>query len=500
MIQYNNDTVYFKSTDEKIKLKYCKKSYSPEEAQSIISKNNDIDYNKRYLNNKRTCFKKLKEVSLVYNLLIKNKKLLDKYSIEINKAVLVLSSLVNFLKDKNLQLLPDRFLKYRSELSRTNICNLIIIFKHLGLIKTKKSNSYSIYVQLTDTVLKDPFILVMATKNSISDSRKLTFCEQKFGSFYFDPLTHETELRRLRLNILGLAKAYTDLKAKDILKKSYDDNKIYGKRIDISYLEVPVHLCASILHIKELDITKYLSKLCMCSNYISKHDKFYVETNNIDNYYNVEYKKCDLDNDINKLTSDHPIITKYSYILYNKNFEKTKTGKYVYENLEYYKELIIKELEVNSLNNNDNSINDNDNELNYDKTMISKALKFVLKQTGYEALIYDNGTSIIDISDLKNKIKEYQHYRNRIRIRFNKLSLKKAISLVPKIMNKINDSNTLLSYKVQNYYDNLIKKLLNWISYKLNTIKNNALYNNYKELIIDYNYSYCFNFKKFDIL
>ena len=287
--------------------------------------------------------------------------------------------------------------------------------------------------------------------------------------------------------------AYSQLMEKEILNKRYEDSQLYGERKDIKYIEVPVHLIAHILNISESKITRYLRILVKSCNYIAKHDKVYVKTNNMDNYYNDFYKQFDLLNTKEtKLDNDHPIITKNSYILFIDNFEKTKTYYDISKHLQEYKDLIIETLELNQLEIDLNTIPLEENDKDDDITHFSKGLKTELDHENEKSeYVYRDDTSVIIADKIKGSKKQFSKNYKRVIVDFDKLSINSALNYLKKSIKKIYDYE--LEEKEFNHHKNLIVKLTNWVQEKLNKCnKNSDSYKNIKNLIYDSNLSYNF--------
>ena len=502
MINYQDNEMYYE-LDTMILSNYSDIP-SLKNAKNRLNSFDKIDIAALYVKDKEhkqkwTWYAEEKKMSTILGSLIDQEWLLKKYNITIEKAILIICSLYNFCNGSiNTKVdtyfkVPDRFLRYRSQLSRKTIRKLLFILKRTDILELKQFKD-GLYIKLNKNLIsKDLYILKRAKREKRKDAKKLLYCAEKYNRYYYEAYSYQTALNQLRKAILGISMAYSQLMEKEILNKRYEDSQLYGERKDIKYIEVPVHLIAHILNISESKITRYLRILVKSCNYIAKHDKVYVKTNNMDNYYNDFYKQFDLLNTKEtKLDNDHPIITKNSYILFMDNFEKTKTYYDISKHLQEYKDLIIETLELNQLEIDLNTIQLEENDKDDDITHFSKGLKTELDHENKKSeYVYRNDTSVIRADKIKGSKKQFSKNYRRVIVDFDKLSINSALNYLKKSIKKIYDYE--LEEKEFNHHKNLIIKLTNWVQEKLNKCnKNSDSYKNIKNLIYDSNLGYNF--------
>lgn len=315
-----------------------------EEYNDVMVAYNSVD--SYYNNQKWNWYSDIKKQSQVMGKLLPFANLFSNLNVDIDSAITTLVSLFNYAKNKSRYYkLPDRFLTLRNQLSKNKTTQIVYIFAKAGLVDIKREGN-DIWVKLNTKILcNDIYLRTKINKFKKTDMQKLKVCRREYETVFFYPYTKKTVYNLLKRDVLGITLAFNNLLnpyKPEILKRI---ENTYGKRQDIMYVEVPTKLISRILHIKETQLINYVSKLYKFTNYISKHDKVYIDSVNMEHFYNELYKFCDLADvkDI-KLEDGHPEVTPNSAIIHISNFKNSKVGKYVLAHIEEYKTTIIREL------------------------------------------------------------------------------------------------------------------------------------------------------------
>lgn len=504
MLNYQND--YYKKLDNNILNKHSN-PLSIEQMQEMLKSFDEIDTASNYIesklkSNKWTWHEDEKRRSCILGNLVKHKELFAKYGITLNKVITYICSIYNYsngsinTKCNNFFKVPDRFLRYRTQLSRKTMNNLLYILNKIGIVELKYYKE-GLYVKLnTKYIQQDIFILKNAKRNIKSDRDKLHICSEKYNSDFFEEYTHKTFLKNIKETAIGISIAYTELNKDIIFNKRLEDMMQYGERKDITYIEAPIHIISKILKVNKYIINKYLLHLTKCSNYFAKHNKVYQRKDLMDNYYTPLYKSCNLINSKNvELDKDHPIVTDNSYIIFNANFENTKTYKNIMQNIDVYKNIIIEILEYDSINfelDNIDTVSDLDTDL-YNTTYLSKGMQTELNNKNAKSeIVYAENTSIIDLYKIHNSKKDHN---NKKYIKFNNknLTISSALKYIKKFSEIITRNFNLSDDDITNY-NSKIKKLIEFVQNKIDSAKNITVLEKIKDIIFRENLSYCFKF------
>lgn len=309
--------------------------------------NDTIYADKHYYNfyKELSWYRDYKKQSQVLGILYKYSHLFNQLGVTLDKVIITLCSLINYSNNKLMEQLPDRYLVIRNQTSRNTTNQIIYILSLCGLLNMEIRCNNVFYKLNKDILNMDPYIKVKSKSLFKSDAKVIIRCVDENYLFYY-PYAKKTILKNLKQLIFGITLAYNRLGYEYLnTERRKTDINLYGERLDIEYMEVPVHIISRVTNIKPSIIMNYIRRLCKSSNYISQHKLAYVPTNNVDNYYNRDYKWCDMIKGINvDLPYGHCPLTPYSVIIFRDNFENNKIGKNSYKRLEEYKQLVIREL------------------------------------------------------------------------------------------------------------------------------------------------------------
>lgn len=322
-----------------------------------------IDYAKTNLDNfySELCWHKdLKQKSFIIGFLLENKSFLDSYNITIDEAVMAICSLLNYKKcNGKLNRLPNRYITRRTETSKAKIQSLFIFLSvKLPQIFEIKSSYGEILIKVNEKqLLEDKYIKLKCKKFNPKDMYYMAELMKDLGTIYFNKLSKRTLMKRIKEIIIGISIVYTNLIDKYITpEKQLKDQQTYGKRKDIMYIEVPIHIISKALNISSKEVLRILNQTCKSSTYISRHNKVYVD-GQWNHYYNENYKDTQFST---KLVDykEEPIqegkrpVTAFSYIIHKEEFDKCSISKRIKKNLSEYENIIIRELTKYSIDKN----------------------------------------------------------------------------------------------------------------------------------------------------
>lgn len=341
-------------------------------------------------------FKSDKDESNILAFLISNRIYIENYHVNCDVAIKILSSLINFDLYANRKhtytFVPDKYLVRRSQTSYSiiaNIMNLFSDFKFLYLRTTKEGVQYKLNWEY---LYNDKYLRTRARHYYKRDIRCIDQCSNE-GSIYRLPFNKRVLNSKLNEMILGLTLAYNelaslkdgnDLKIKDkntnnILERLY--NYRCPERINhytknytyFLYCEAPVHIISAICNVEEESIYNKLNHMCMRSDYIDRHSLVYgdeqlganekVSKNTSKplhlfensfkdyrsfplNHYTTLY---DYENKVS-LEDTHPLVTKYSYMIFIENFSNSHMYKSIQKHYKYYVDLILQFFKFTSKN------------------------------------------------------------------------------------------------------------------------------------------------------
>ena len=439
-----------------------------------------------YENQKWTWHYQDKKNSQVIGRLLRYSEILKSLHLSIDTVVVTLCSLFHYTRNKsNYFILPDRFITMRNQMSKDKTIQMIYTLEKCELIYTKRDGN-DIWVKLNmDILSKDPYFKIKCKEFAIIDEMKLRKCIEEFNTVYYHPYTINTVRKSLRENILGISLAYSELIDVFRVDDLKDDQQIYGKRQDISYIEVPVNLIAKILKTSPKKIASYVAKLYQYAQYISKHDKFYIDkiaTTNITekttslvipHYYNLFYKDCELEEfkkDETKLEDGHPIITEYSAIIHNEVFLDSRTGQNVIKRIQYYKDMVLRYLKFVYMDTLLEGKDINDIDFIDDPTVpiIEEEKITIFKdqipKDYLEVFNLNRDAKNFDVEDLSKIHTKVESVKKEIRLRIKDIS-KLTFNKVCKYLSQALDKMTECKDKDLRYYTRLINELQNRFKY-----------------------------------
>lgn len=307
-----------------------------------------------YYKNKQWCWNRdLKSNSEVMYYLFLHKQELDDINVSIESAVISLTALLYIVKTSSYVRLPNRFIAIRAKLSRKQVYYLFNILSLTDLLNIKINNN-KMYVKINKNILlKDKYMIHKCKQVYKSNFLALDKIREEQGSVYFSSYCNRVFYLNWKQVIFGFTYYYNYMYKEYLTSKQrYEDIQKYGERTDIQYMEIPIHILKNVLNTTEEKILMYVRTLCKISNYVSTHNKVYIDSNNIEHYYNHEYKKCNLDKYNTAIYEEgRPIVTKYSIILHTSNFYNSNIYKHIINNEQEYREAIIEEIQ--KLNNCD---------------------------------------------------------------------------------------------------------------------------------------------------
>ena len=478
----------------------------------IIDIQNELNNYIKKTNRTWTWYRKLKEESEIFDIIIRHKIYFqnDKRYVKFEKIFNVIHGLLAYTKIHNVKTytrVPDRLLTKHSQLSRDTVFFIINECRKLGLIKIKIKKGWVLF-KLSDSIINDPLINYLADSHISKIRYKENEITSKHNTLFFEEPTIITRNKKLTKTILGLSIAYTELYRKQIIgEKRLDDIDKFGERSDIYYLQIPIPIISKILGISRNKLIRYLSHVCNGSRFLAKHDKVYIETKEVDNYYQELYKKFKLENSKNIILDDnHPLVTKYSYILFMDEFKKTRQYKDIVKNLDKYMKELVRFIELY----NSGLLTDADIEQAHDN--IQKMLEEAKTEESLEMKDKDYQYKASKEIDIKADIREFKdhiglydpklecqdilHFKLPIKFNMKDMNINKAVSIIRSTMKRINDININIGNREFDRYTRIITKLINWIQDGLNYLKEKypGRFESWKSYLTKYDIAYNFKF------
>lgn len=296
-----------------------------------------------------TPHKKEKQKSFVLYTLLKNRNCLKRYyKLDINTAVRYLTTLLHTYKSDTYQRPCDAVIGYRCNIGREKTSRALALFARMfpNIIQIKRSCGHYLIKINRHLLLQDPYIRIKY-KESKEINRKAIKRLQHKGSVYFYDFCPIVSRRKLRETIIGVTYWYNNLLSGYLETSSYKGLiSMYGRRAEdnIRYIEVPIHILSRITGLSGQQILKYLNRCALRCDYLSKHNKGYIDGN----LYNENWKSAPLLTPT-RLHFDgmkgRPPITPASYILHLDNFIPTKLHQHTVKYKEQYTHLIMRELQ-----------------------------------------------------------------------------------------------------------------------------------------------------------
>lgn len=420
----------------------------------------------------------LKKNSEIIGILLQNLNYFNNINVNLDQVITTLCSLMNYCKNRyNFFTLPDRFVTIRNELSKEKTESILFILSNTDILDIKYVDD-KLNVKLNrDIVAKDEYLNYKKEAFYFSDCRVYDRC-CKDGTIFFFPPTKKTILRNIRFTLLGLTVASYQLQKQNNILQNIPNIE----RPDITYMEIPIDEICYITKCDKRLIYKYLKELCKNTNYVSKHDKVYIDSKGMKHYYNNAYKECDLTKvDTDNLEEGHPKVTNNSIILYNDNFKLSNTGKYITKNLEKYKAMykrikLFLSIDKVSYKFKDKFIKEDTKEYNY-KSYIDEDIQ-VSEAFFNEEFKCGRNISLSEIRGLKNSTR-----KNPIKFKvknIDKLPFQKLCKHLKEILDYLEECED----NVLNYYTKLSTQLINRIQFYIQQYKQeNSLSTKYNTLI-----------------
>lgn len=399
-------------------------------------------------------------------------------NVDLDSVIITIVSLFHYAKNKSRYYkLPDRFLTLRNQLSKNKTTQIIYILSKANLVEIKKEGN-DIWVKLNTKILcNDIYLKTKRNRFKKADKQKLNICKKKYKTVFFYPYAQKTVNNSKKRDILGLTLAFNELLEPFMPIEQKKLEETFGKRQDIKYVEIPVKLISKILGIKESQLRNYIHKLYKFTNYISKHDKVYIDSHNMKHFYNDFYKHCDLTEVKNtELEEGHPEVTSNSAIIHNYKFENSKVGKYVLAHIKEYKATIIRELnflKLDSLISGTNfkieDIMGTEEDANMDNVDVNEDIKKSDIPNEFRDFVFDNmgnqQCAVINYTALKEK-KVAEKRTKWLKIEHpESLTFSQCCSFINTILKKLEDcrNNEIKHYlklfdKVKETFDKYILK------------------------------------------
>lgn len=335
----------------------------------------DNDYMQQYLENfdnlvsiyePNSIIRNLKQESPVCAKIYLSKAYLDIYRISIDKALKLLEAYVHcpYLKANTYNKVPTKYLAIRVQIGLKKITTLINLFKILGFIEVKTDKIGTTYIKVTSEVLNDPWLQEKLFYNEFQNNKAYYIACNINENLYHYKISLKGKNKNIRRSIVEITLAFNHLlKTDPVLHNKYYIN---GVRTDLIYAICPVKLIAFILGVSEKKVRKELNKLCNKTNFISKHDKMYVDSWGKNHYTNSDYKYFNKET-ITKDTvfeNGHPIIDQDSIMWHEENLEKCKYYKSFKKNMNSIIESVDNALTLYALKDISNLENNSDEEEN----------------------------------------------------------------------------------------------------------------------------------------
>ena len=292
-------------------------------------------------------YKNKKYNSLILMKIIDNEKIFKRYNASVDVVIKFIVSLINTSINSQSNKMMDAVIGYRCNLGRENVYNVLSVLCRTFPDIIKMERVYGeVYVKVEKhLLLADPYIKEKVNKFKSKDRWVVNLFRENKKSVYFTPFCQRVSRNKLRQIVMSTTIAYNDLGGNSLKTKSkIRDELEYGKRTDIQYIEIPIHIISMITGLRGDQILGYINRWAKRCDYISKHNKGYSDGC----YYDPDYKHSELLEDPKNLTfnnmEDRPPITPTSYILYPEKLNRTKLGKFVKNHIEAYKHIVVRYL------------------------------------------------------------------------------------------------------------------------------------------------------------
>lgn len=388
-----------------------------------------------------------------------SKAYLDMYNISIDKALKILEAFLNcpYLKPNFYIKIPTRYLSIRGQIGLKKINALFNLYEVLGFIITKKDREGT-YAKVTPLVLNDPWLKEKFYYNEYQNNKAYMIAKDIKENLYHYNIDQNTKNKNIRRSIIEITLAFNHIIETDpVLHNQYYIN---GIRTDIVYAICPVKFIAFMLGISEKKVRKELNKLCNKTNFISKHDKMYIDSFGKKHYTNYEYKyfNKEIITKDTKFEDGHPIIDEDSIIWHEINLENCKYYKSFKANKDNIIMTVNNALTIYALRDLINLVDEKEDEI----------ITPELQKLNQEELAKGEGTYFKGFGSVYNNIeilKKYEHKKFKpympTKLKLDDMNVPRLIQALKKTMFSLNNCgreayNRLLKQK--NYIEEIIKE------------------------------------------
>lgn len=418
------------------------------------------DYTQYYLDNfdafvskyePNTYTMNLKRDSIICNKICMAKFILDFYGIRVDVALKAIEAFINgpYINTKTITKLPTKYISNRVGLSQKKVNAVFDLCGYLKLAKIEKDEKYNLYVKFTNEALNDPWIKAKKDYFKLANNKAFAKAYHIDETLYHYGVERKTFNKNIRREIIEIILAFNHIIDTDpVLRNQYYIN---GNRTDIIYAICPTEFISFMLGVSIHKIKKELNKLFTKTDFISPHDKVYIDSFGKQHYTNPEYKYFNMQkvNENTILEEGHPIVNEYSIIWHEENLEKCKYYKHFKNN----KNNILEKVSLgmilytfkNYINIDNNTLlkeTDLDNEIikeDINKYQEYKINPFNDKDNDICAeIVYSGNGSLITIDDLKTieSDKGPKPYLSNAE-QLNKMSIPKLINVFKKTWDSI---------------------------------------------------------------
>lgn len=454
-----------------------------EEYEKFCDESRNINYayqNVDRVYTKQTWNYEDKKNSEVLGILLQFKDKINKLNMTIEQAIITLCALDQYCDLDTFFELPDRYLTIRNQASKYKTRYLIEILSKTKILSVKHRHN-TILVKLNRKLLKkDPYMQKALKRFWTNNEKALYKCKYIYHSTKYEDISSQVIAKNKREMFIGITKAYNDLCGSFIMNDyTKSMNKLYGQRADIDYWECPVHIISDALNISQKEVTEYMHMICKKTNYISRHNKVYVNSCTSDNYYNPNYRQENplVKYNTTELESTHPVVTEFSLIVHTKNFYSSKTYKNIKNKDKLYKSIVINELNDMKISSYDSAFR-NSTEIDIQDTMRKRLGKSESEENIH---LYSWADDIIDLYKYNQKLKHKNtKYTPRLKI-YDDADLNTCVNFLIKCKDKLavcQDSDL-------NYYLKKFKEIQTKVINLLSSIKKSN-YSAYKNIMDKY--------------
>lgn len=298
-------------------------------------------------------YRECKQESFILGCIMKNKSIYNYIGVTEDTVIKAICCIYNFDScEKDYAKIPTRYIVRRTETSKSKVESIFYsLSKQLPeIFKIKYTPNGTILLKVNKKqLMEDRYIKLKSEKFRPRDLFFLKYFRKEIGNIYCKKLSKRTLKKKLIEAFIGMSISYTSLTNEYITPDAQlQDQKLYGKREDIQYIELPVHIISKALNIPIHEIVTIMNTLCRSCSYISRHDKVYVD-GQFKHYYNENYKDTVhstklVDYKQEPEQEGKRLVTQFSYIIHTNEFKKCKISKNISKNIDNYTEMVIREL------------------------------------------------------------------------------------------------------------------------------------------------------------